>query len=155
MSTKNCIIDGFKICSHCHENKSVSDFYSNKRNRSGIASWCKVCCRALDKTRPPKSRGFDPAYWRNLWLQREYGISLDEFERIFETQGRRCKICKTPTPRGNNQWHVDHNHNALDGDVLVRGILCMPCNTLLGMAQDNPEILESAIQYVLLTTPLA
>jgi hypothetical protein len=29
-----------------------------------------------------------------------------------------------------------------------RGVLCLKCNTLLGMAQESKEILEAAIDYL-------
>jgi hypothetical protein len=39
---------------------------------------------------------------------------------------------------------IDHSHV----DDHVRGILCGRCNTLLGMAGDDVEVLEAAIKYL-------
>lgn len=39
---------------------------------------------------------------------------------------------------------IDHSHTTGN----IRGLLCKPCNTTLGLVQDNPEILESLIRYL-------
>ena len=39
---------------------------------------------------------------------------------------------------------VDHNHTT----GKVRGLLCSNCNTLLGKAKDNVNILQAAIDYL-------
>ena len=53
-----------------------------------------------------------------------------------------CLICqKQPTKRG---LFVDHDH----ATGRVRGLLCHRCNLVLGHAQDNTEVLLSAITYL-------
>ena len=39
---------------------------------------------------------------------------------------------------------IDHDHET----GFVRGILCSLCNTLLGHAKDDPEILRKAAEYL-------
>ena len=41
-------------------------------------------------------------------------------------------------------WVVDHDHETGD----VRGVLCNPCNIILGKAKDNPDILKNAANYL-------
>jgi len=43
-----------------------------------------------------------------------------------------------------NPPHVDHDH--ITGKV--RGLLCSPCNTGLGMFQENAQLFLKAIQYL-------
>ena len=81
---------------------------------------------------------------RDNWLKRRYGITAEEWEMIFEAQGRCCAICNSPTS-GKQQWHVDHAH----GSKRVRGILCHMCNLLLGSAVDNCDNLRAAIAYLI------
>jgi hypothetical protein len=39
---------------------------------------------------------------------------------------------------------IDHDHQT----GRVRGLLCHKCNTMLGMAADNPRWLQKAIEYL-------
>jgi hypothetical protein len=41
-------------------------------------------------------------------------------------------------------YAIDHNHETGD----FRGILCLKCNTLLGMARESLTILENAAKYL-------
>jgi hypothetical protein len=77
-------------------------------------------------------------------IKQKYGITLDDKHRIFAEQGSRCAICNVedaPTATG---WHIDHCH----ATNAVRGILCQPCNAMLGNAKDDPGILRKAIAYL-------
>lgn len=56
-----------------------------------------------------------------------------------------CQICKTEISGGNGGWCVDHCHNR----GVFRGILCNLCNTLIGFAKDDVNVLKSAIDYIL------
>jgi hypothetical protein len=56
----------------------------------------------------------------------------------------RCQSCGTTDPGGKGEWCLDHSHNL----NTFRGILCVSCNTCLGYARDNPEMLESMSEYL-------
>jgi hypothetical protein len=47
---------------------------------------------------------------------------------------------------------VDHDHTCCSGEITcgkcVRGLLCVRCNTVLGLLRDDPEILRAAIAYL-------
>jgi hypothetical protein len=79
----------------------------------------------------------------------KYGLSLDRLKTLL-SRGR-CKICGTNEPGGNG-WVIDHDHSCCDKSgscgKCVREILCGRCNTLIGFAQDDPEILKAAIDYI-------
>jgi hypothetical protein len=81
-------------------------------------------------------------------LQRNYGISLFEFEQMLEAQDNKCALCKEPEQtirRGKVQLlSVDHDH--ITGKV--RGLLCMQCNTTLGKVNDDIEFLTRMIAYL-------
>jgi hypothetical protein len=78
-------------------------------------------------------------------LFRRYGITLDDYEQMFNMQQGRCAICLTDKPGGGNRmFQVDHDHST----GVVRGLLCSRCNQLLGYAQDDAEILAKAAQYL-------
>ena len=82
-------------------------------------------------------------YNRNHGLIRYYGITLQEWESLFNSQSRLCKICGSDEHRGKN-WHTDHDHKT----GKVRGILCNWCNTALGKFQESEDILKKAIAYL-------
>lgn len=81
----------------------------------------------------------------------KYGITVDEFNAMAEAQGNVCAICEQPQLKNtggrygrSNRLAIDHNHET----DAVRGLLCNPCNTVLGMAEDSIETLEKAIAYL-------
>lgn len=95
------------------------------------------------------------AYYRNLRLIREYGITTEQRDKLLSDQEGKCLICGTsepPRPHINSDgWQVDHCHRyeKETGGIKIRGILCVSCNSMLGMAKDRPEVLISAAQYLL------
>ena len=72
-----------------------------------------------------------------------YGLSEADFEAKFEAQGRRCACCGA-TESGGNNWCVDHDHTTQK----VRGILCIRCNTGIGMLGDNLAGVSKAVLYL-------
>lgn len=82
-------------------------------------------------------------------LLRKRGISRDIYLKISEGQTHLCAICKREERmkgRGGDviPLAVDHCHACL----AIRGLLCSDCNTAIGKAKDNPEILQAAIHYL-------
>lgn len=79
-------------------------------------------------------------------LRWHYNLTPEEWEEIFNKQGRRCAICrceKNDDKRGRN-FHTDHCH----ATGKVRGILCVKCNLLVGAARDSTANLRAAIRYL-------
>jgi hypothetical protein len=82
---------------------------------------------------------------RRLWqrknvFQKVYGISMADYEAMFERQGGACAICK----RTGVTLCVDHCH--LTGEV--RGLLCSQCNSAIGFCSDDPAVLQAAAAYL-------
>jgi hypothetical protein len=96
-----------------------------------------------------KFMGKHPHNKKNFHLRRKYGISLQDIYDVVELQGG-CAVCHSPTPRkvsrtgGPGEWTVDHDHET----GKVRGIVCHPCNTALGMADDSAERLRALADYL-------
>jgi Recombination endonuclease VII len=79
------------------------------------------------------------------------GLTLEEFEQLFDAQGRKCPIClvdnlveKTGSQEGSMGWNIDHCH--MTGEV--RFILCAPCNRGLAAFRDDPEIMKRAAELL-------
>mgnify|MGYP002414081203 FL=1 len=62
---------------------------------------------------------------------------------MLEQQGGVCAICAKDQHRGVN-WHTDHCHKT----KRVRGILCRPCNIMLGHIKDDVAVLKAAVDYL-------
>jgi hypothetical protein len=77
---------------------------------------------------------------RNTRYKRVYGISLDDYENMVNLQNGECLICREVP----NRLVVDHDHST----GMVRGLLCDPCNTGIGMFMDNEDRLLAAAEYV-------
>lgn len=83
--------------------------------------WCKKC--------------FNHAT-RNAKYQKRYGISAGEADQMKESG---CWVCG----KGEN-LHIDHNHQTKE----IRGVLCSSCNRGLGYFQDDPQLIEKALEYL-------
>lgn len=123
-----------KICSRCRKQKWNSEFDKNKYKRDGHQYFCKEC----------NNRNYQKAN-----LKKNYGITIKQYELILESQNGVCKICgqlETAKDKNNEilRLAVDHDHPT----GKIRGLLCVKCNTMLGGAKDNPEILRKGANYL-------
>lgn len=77
-------------------------------------------------------------------IEATYGISSEEYWRIYEAQQRACYICRRATG-ARKKLSVDHCHTT----GVVRGLLCTPCNrNVLGHLRDDMDALLRAIDYL-------
>ena len=82
---------------------------------------------------------------RSHKLKQRFGITIPQWEAMFEAQGKACAICKSNSPgRVSGLWSTDHNHITKE----VRGILCFQCNIMLGMGRDDPSRLREGAKYL-------
>lgn len=115
--------------------------------------YCKPCMAEwtrTDRKKPERT----PDYTRRERM-RNYGITQEQFEAIFEAQGRRCKICSRTEPEGKGAsgWHLDHDHACCPArkrscGKCIRGILCSNCNVGIGNLMDDPAIVRAALDYL-------
>jgi len=77
-------------------------------------------------------------------LKRKFGLTIEDWNKMFEAQEGKCDICKVHQSELPRRLCVDHNH--ITGKV--RKLLCNDCNTGMGLLKDNPELLEQAIKYL-------
>jgi hypothetical protein len=122
-----------KQCSSCGGEKPLSEFYA----RSGA---CKPCVKEKKKAEYKKN----PDKFREKELKKNYGITLQDWNNMFEAQEGQCAICKTHQCNTGKSFAVDHDHKT----GKVRALLCANCNTGLGKFNDNIETLERAVQYL-------
>jgi len=83
---------------------------------------------------------------RDHALRSNYGITIEDYERMFEEQKGACAICGSVEVRRNGRTNfcVDHCHKT----GKVRGLLCNECNVGLGRLGDDAESLRRALAYL-------
>ena len=81
---------------------------------------------------------------RNADLIREYGIDLNEYNRMFQIQGGCCAIGGIHQSAQKRAMSVDHNHST----GKVRELLCVICNSTLGLLKEDKAILQNMISYL-------
>ena len=80
----------------------------------------------------------NPRYHKEAKLRSQYGISLEQWDEMFERQAGLCSICRSESP-----LHVDHDHDTGQ----VRELLCTKCNLGIGCFEDDPDTLTRAAEY--------
>lgn len=156
-------------CIKCGEGKPESEFSRGTgRYGNGRRSTCKTCCsaylrdyyennreRVLDtctryyqnnkERRKETSRRWVEANQRRVkdaHLRRQFGITIEQYEQLLESQNGVCGICKCPPDK--LRLAVDHDHATNE----IRGLLCGNCNTAIGLLRESRELFEAAIAYL-------
>ena len=75
-------------------------------------------------------------------VQRQYGLSPEQYWALYELQGRRCAIAGCRATGKVKRLAVDHDHETGE----VRGLLCGPHNQMFG--RNSVEALVSMLQYL-------
>ena len=124
------------ICIDCKKEKHTKSYYRRPDNKR-LLRRCKDCHRIVIQ----KYREETPNYSRERSL-RKYGITLTDYSRMFLEQQGSCAMCRR---RSERQLCVDHDHMTNK----VRALLCNSCNALIGFAQEDVQLLKSAIEYIM------
>lgn len=143
-----------KFCQRCGSNKSLEEFFSNKRRKDGVSTYCKLCQLEYQRERYAKpeikrkhklsleeSKERRLLAMRKYMLKKQYGLTLEAYDDLLARNDGKCWICGMDNGR---TLHVDHNHDTGE----VRGLLCYKCNVLLGYANEDTALLRKAIMYL-------
>ena len=105
---------------------------------------CHKCYDGQYKRKNPKQHS---ANVRRASMKRLYGLTEQDYDRMFTEQHGVCAICKNP-PKSQRRFDVDHNH--ITGQV--RGLLCTSCNRQVGTLE-NLEWRAQADVYLVAPFP--
>lgn len=156
-----------KKCSTCKQELPFDCFYKIANGKDGLRPRCKECSAKIEREKYGANADFrwsklskqaqklreDPEFLakhrmrtRRWHLKTAYGLTLDEFDKMLESQGGGCAICgkKPEAGKPKTRMVVDHCHTT----GKVRGILCDLCNTAIGKFQDSKELLLKAAKYL-------
>lgn len=118
-----------------------------KRGHSGLRYVTSRTCVTCTNEAAKEWRLSKPDQFKSLQrksqLRRKYGITPEQRNTILDSQGFACAICHGALDEG-RATHVDHCHTT----GAVRGILCSPCNTAIGLLKEDPEVLRRAVEYL-------
>lgn len=123
---------GNRLCTLCGRWQPEDQFRTQASAADGLSSDCTNCRKNRD-------------------LVRTYGLTLDEYRRMLDSQNGGCAICGQSNP-GGRALAVDHDHACCPGaktcGKCIRALLCDRCNRMLGLAQDSRDLLASAGWYL-------
>ena len=89
MGLRNYNMD--KVCIKCKKKKLISEFSKNKSTKDGYQIYCKLCRQKASKKYRTSNNG--RLHIRRMNLKWTYGITLEEYDRMFEQQNGVCAIC--------------------------------------------------------------
>ena len=138
---------------------SVVGVFSNKA--------CGICYKEYRIRTRPQRRAYDRIYlpkWykknkkrlkiriKNWYLVKNYNITLDEYNKMFEKQNGRCIGCSRLQEEVTYSFGVDHNHTCCKGKIscgkCIRGLLCINRNAFLGIIKDDIQSLKNLIKHL-------
>lgn len=126
--------DVSRECVACRRFLPATEFAFKNKDCQRRQSRCRPCMKEYNEHN---------GVWDLLYSR--HRITKTQYTAIYEHQMGRCAICGTvKSGVGQNKLYVDHNHNT----GVVRGLLCMSCNTALGHFRDNRELLVRAVDYL-------
>lgn len=114
-----------------------------------------LCSACYQRWKVQNLSGYkEKVYARTRVYLREHGAAYkakykasnaEERERLLDKFERKCGICRSTA----RKLVLDHDHKT----GVIRGVLCMRCNSALGMFEDNVTWLKAAINYLGDCTP--
>lgn len=154
-----------KRCKVCGLDKPLDAFPNDAARKDGKYPYCKLCNGHKKRESNARVRNKDPEAYIEKWrgyrktyqerhperhrhqtrcqsLKRDFGISMDQYVELSESQGGVCAICGTEPVK--KALAVDHNH--ITGEI--RGLLCGSCNMALGQLEVEDR-LHRAVDYIM------
>lgn len=140
------------FCKSCIrlEDKKQREQYPEKRKQR-IKQWHSLQSKSYKireanknkeyrKNNPEKIKKMN----RRKMLQTKYGMTISQYETLFNFQKGCCAICSRHKDNFKYNLAVDHDHKT----GKIRQLLCPSCNTGLGNFKDSEELLLNAVKYL-------
>lgn len=114
---------------------TCKDCGSGTRKLSTPGPRCASCHRDRKKATARASHA--------RWILKTYGLTIEQYEALYEAQGGVCYICQRATGKV-RRLAVDHDHKT----GYVRGLLCKPCNSILAQIRDDKDAAKRISLYL-------
>jgi hypothetical protein len=147
-----CVEDG---CSEPVKAKGLCKMHYQRTLRHGHT-------RYADRKKPAKecgiltcdshvyAKGLCHAHYIKQRKWRDYGVDAQRYQDMLAAQGGVCDICSKPETAPDKasgklkDLAIDHDHRT----GAIRALLCSNCNRGLGLFDDDPARLETALAYL-------
>jgi hypothetical protein len=125
------------VCEWCGSEYEAFRRYTAESGK--VNRFCSRTCKERARHATPEFRA---DMLRRYYLRR-YGLTMEQVDAM-KAEG--CAICGRTEVDGRweKNMHIDHCHET----SRVRGVLCHNCNLGIGNFQDDPELLQKAIDYL-------
>jgi hypothetical protein len=169
-------MDANKICYICNTEKPLSDYYTHCKSRDRHLNKCKLCCSEYSKQHHIRTEERRRKNYRERseekklltiekrklyrkknadkmksWsLKKSYGITLHDYNEMLINQNGVCAICNKQEQsldwrtKSIRNLAVDHHH----GTNKIRGLLCMNCNTAIGLLKEDLNLIKLLYHYL-------
>lgn len=128
---------GHRFCNICRRWMEPTEFHPSKLRYKHIA--CKVCVRAQTNSYGVRRR--------NYQLQKDFGITLDQYKQLLAHQDFHCPICRKAFETDNFSYPVDHAH-AGPFKGRIRAIVHEECNRYVLWLHDDAAQLRNAADLI-------
>lgn len=144
-----------KRCTGCKTVKNIDQFsfIASRVKAKRRHTQCRVCVAVACSRRHRKNIVHRSRQVYVNKLNRIYGLTASQHERMIREQGNLCAICHQAESivdarsMGSGKTFslaIDHDH--VTG--AIRGLLCRRCNQMIGRVHDDAGILRSAADYL-------
>lgn len=118
-------------CTKCKQQRPDSDYTKWSEN------WCRLCRNEYSRNYMKTTHR---ANAKRCHLMATYGLSVEQWEAMYNAQGRVCFLCRKDKPI----ICVDHDRET----KVVRGLLCKSCNSGIGLLGDDPMTCYRSFKYL-------
>jgi hypothetical protein len=117
-------------CKHGHELTQENVYIQPSGSRA-----CRTCKRDANQRQIINGNRRNNGLRRSNW-------TLKDYEVAFAAQNGLCDICGNADP--SRKLYADHDHSTGQR----RSLLCIKCNSALGLFQESPYLLRKAAEYL-------
>lgn len=133
-----------KRCTVCGVDKPTSEFFVRNASPDGLNPKCKPCTNEHNRRWKLENTERHQFLQRRSWLKQNYNLTTEDYDDLLRRQSGACAICGGVSTE---RLKVDHDHSCCPGRTscggCVRGLLCGPCNRLLGWFDNNRDAIEA------------
>lgn len=127
-----------RVCPTC----SIEFVTKVKNINRGGGIYCSVKCSPNKLRLTPEQKRINVKEYN---LKNAYGLTLGQYNKMLEGQNHSCAICGAKEGNARcKHLFVDHDHKT----GKIRGLLCGPCNSAIGLLREKPLLLDNIKNYL-------